>query len=261
VRQTDEEHTKLIKELGAYFKSHRLKTKMLLGDTADANGFAFVDNATEDPGARPYVGAVSFHSWRGWENETLERWNEAAKKMGVPLLVAEGSIDASAWRVPAIFEESSYALMEIDLYVRILNICQPRSILQWQLTSDYSVLAGGGVFGNDSVPLHPTRRFWNLKQLGLTPVGLRIFETHCDHQDVSYAVLGDLSAGKCAIHLVNNAAARMVRITGLPANMDQFEIYVTGPENQMKRVQQVVAHNGELTFKAEAVSFISLIKK
>ena len=36
------------------------------------------------------------------------------------------------------------ALYEIELYVRMLALSEPKSILQWQLTSDYSLLAGGG---------------------------------------------------------------------------------------------------------------------
>ena len=73
-----------------------------------------------------------------------------------------------AYRYPQIFNEQSFALYEINLYLRILSIAQPKSILQWQLTADYSILAGGGIF-NDNGPLRPTRRFWNLKQLAATP--------------------------------------------------------------------------------------------
>jgi hypothetical protein len=62
--------------------------------------------------------------------------------LNVPLLVAEGSTDAAAYRYPQILNEQSFALYEINLYLRILAIAQPRSILQWQLTADYSPLAG-----------------------------------------------------------------------------------------------------------------------
>ena len=31
---------------------------------------------------------------------------------------------------------------------RMMAIAQPLSILQWQLTADYSLLAGGGIFGD-----------------------------------------------------------------------------------------------------------------
>ncbi len=67
--------------------------------------------------------------------------------------------DSNAHQYPQIFLEPSFALHEIELYERILAIAQPKSILHWQLTSDYSLLAGGGVYG-DNGPLRPTQRFW-----------------------------------------------------------------------------------------------------
>ena len=94
--------------------------------------------------------------------------------MNLPLIVGEGSIDAAAWAYPAIFLEQTYAMEEINLYIRLMSICQPLSILQWQLTSDYSPLTGGGIFGKEG-PLEPTQRFWNLKQLASTPEGLNYF--------------------------------------------------------------------------------------
>ena len=81
--------------------------------------------------AAKYIGAVDFHSWRGCTDEIVAQWH------------------AAAWRYREVFNEQSFALYEINLYLRILAIAQPRSILQWQLTADYSVLTGGGIF-NDS---------------------------------------------------------------------------------------------------------------
>jgi O-glycosyl hydrolase len=65
VHQSPEEHDQAIKKLGAYFKSIGLKTKMLLGDTSDALPASFIQPALNDPEALPYIGAISFHSWRG----------------------------------------------------------------------------------------------------------------------------------------------------------------------------------------------------
>nr|MDQ6890471.1 hypothetical protein [Bacteroidota bacterium] len=102
VRQTAQEHDALIKGLGAYFRSNGLNTKMLLGDNSDATTYDFIYPAMNDTAAIPYIGAVSFHSWRGWDTETLEKWRDAATKLKVPLIVGEGSIDAAAWNYPAI---------------------------------------------------------------------------------------------------------------------------------------------------------------
>jgi len=258
IRQTGEEHAALIKGLGAYFVSRGLKTKLLLGDNSDATTYEFIYPAMNDPETYPYIGAVSFHSWRGWETETLQKWADAATKLKLPLLVGEGSIDAAAWNYPAIFEEPVYAMEEINLYIRLLAICQPESILQWQLTADYSPLAGGGIFGNNE-PLHPTQRFWNLKQLASTPAGLKALTLQGDHDFISCAALGDNRKGIYALHLVNSGATRKVVLSGIPSGVKSFRIYITGTSQAMKEGKRIQVKNGRASFTLDSYAYTTLI--
>jgi hypothetical protein len=260
VRVTAQEHDDFIKGCGAYFAAHGLKTKMLLGDNSDANTYKFIDIAMADPDAKQYIGAISFHSWRGWDNATLQKWADAAKKLNVPLLVGEGSIDAAAYSYPDIFQEPTYALQEINLYTRLLAICQPVSILQWQLTADYSPLIGGGIFGNDE-PLHPGQRFWNLKQLSITPKGLFAMPITCDQPEISCAALGDNNKSAYAIHLVNNGTERSVTLTGLPAGVKQMNIYITSKKLNMKQEHPLEVSNGAVSFKLPATCYATLISQ
>ncbi|MGY3091332.1 hypothetical protein ACVWYF_004398 [Hymenobacter sp. UYAg731] len=258
VRQTGQEHAELIKGLGAYLASRGLKTKLLLGDNSDATSYEFIYPAMTDAAARPYIGAVSFHSWRGWDTETLQKWADAATKLQLPLLVGEGSIDAQAWGYPAVFEEETYALAEISLYTRLLNICQPASILQWQLTSDYSPLAGGGIFGNDA-PLHPTQRFHNLKQLAATPAGLAALPITTDRPNLTCAALGDAARGQYAFHLVNNAATREVTLTGLPPTLHKLYTYTTDQKRAVQHGRKVRVRRGEAKFTLDARTYTTLV--
>ncbi|AHM60372.1 hypothetical protein D770_10575 [Flammeovirgaceae bacterium 311] len=260
IRQTGEEHRELIKGLGAYFASRGLKTKMLLGDNSDANTYEFIYPAMADPATHPYIGAVSFHSWRGWETETLQKWDEAADKLNIPLIVGEGSIDAAAWRYPAIFEEPTYALEEINLYTRILAICEPLTILQWQLTADYSPMTGGGIFGNNE-PLRPTQRFWNLRQLGSTPKGLLAMPISSDSPYITSAAMGNNAKGTYAIHLVNNGATREVTISGLPRKVKALQIYVTDQGRAMEQGQAIRVTKGQATFTLDSRSYTTLMSK
>ena len=260
VRQTGEEHDELIKGLGAYFVSKGLNTKLLLGDNSDATSYKFVYPAMNDPEARPFIGAVSFHSWRGWGTETLQKWADVAKQTNLPLIVGEGSIDAAAWAYPAYFEDPSYALEEINLYTRLLAICQPLSILQWQLTADYSPLKGGGVFG-DNGPLEPTQRFWNLKQLASTPKDLSYMSLANDNMDISCAALGDNTKHIYTIHMVNNSASRKVHLTGLPANVKELTVFVTSEKQTMKRSKSIKVSNHEAYFNLDSRCFTTLVSK
>lgn len=260
MRQTAEEHRALIKGLGAYFKSKGLTTKMLLGDNSDATTYQFINPALNDPAALPYIGAISFHSWRGWDSETLMKWHEAALKINKPLIVGEGSIDASAFNYPTFFEEQKYTMEEINLYIRLLSICQPLTILQWQLTSDYSPLVGGGIFGNNE-PLRPTQRFWNFKQLASTPAGLFAMNIKEDRPDITCAALGDNAKKMYAIHIVNNGADRNGSIQGLPLSIKSMSIYVTDKTQAVHKGETIQVSNGEAKFHLNAVSYTLLISE
>jgi hypothetical protein len=258
IRQTGQEHAALIKSLGAYFATRGLKTKLLLGDNSDATSYEFIVPAMQDAAARPYIGAVSFHSWRGWDTPTLQKWAAAATQLRLPLLVGEGSIDAQAWGYPAIFEEPTYARQEISLYLRLLAICQPLSILQWQLTSDYSPLAGGGIFGNPA-PLHPTQRFWSLKQLAATPPNVAYLPLTASRPDISCAALGNPAAGVYAVHVVNNGATRPVTLTGLPTQVKTLRCYATDQAHNYQEMKPVPVTGGQAHFVLATGSYVTLV--
>jgi len=257
VRMTGQEHADFIKKLGAYFASQDLATKMLLGDNSDATTIDFIEPALQDPATHQYIGAISFHAWRGCDNWTLSNWADASKELNVPLMIAEGGTDAQAHSYPDIFQEPTFAQDEIDIYVRACNVAHVRSILQWQLTSDYSLLAGQGMYGVEG-PLRPTQRFWNLKQLGMVPPGSFILPTTCSNEDISCAAFGDLADGTFTVHLVNHGASRPVQLTGCPANVKELRIYVTDSKRGMEEGKRVRVSDGEAKFTLEEFSFTSL---
>lgn len=260
IRQTGEEHAALIKGLGAYFETHGLQTKMLLGDNSDATTYSFIYPAMNDTATHRYIGAISFHSWRGWDTETLQKWRDAATQMHLPLIVGEGSIDAAAWNYPQIFQEQIYALKEINLYTRLMAICQPLSILQWQLTADYSPLKGGGIFSDNDV-LQPTQRFWNLKQLASVPENLYAMPVTTDASFISCAAQGNNKRNICAIHIVNNGAERMVTLKGLPSAVKKLSIHTTSKNKNMEEEKPVAVVNGEAKFKIDAVSYTTAVSE
>lgn len=260
IRQTAEEHNELIKGLGAYFKKNNVKTKMLLGDNSDATTYRFIDVAMNDSATRPYIGAISFHSWRGWDTATLEKWATAAKRLNLPLIVGEGSIDASAWAYPAYFLEPSYALEEISLYTRLIAICQPVSILQWQLTADYSPLAGGGIFG-DNAPLRPTQRFFNLKQMASTQANLYAMSVKTNQKEIVCAVLGDNAKHQYCFHIVNNGPSRKLLLTKMPASARMYTVFVTDQKRGMRKLDSMPVKNHEASLNIDAGSYVTLISE
>src|SRR6185312_9896988 len=128
------------------------------------------------------------------------------------------------------------------------------------LTADYSLLAGGGIFG-DTTKLRPTQRFWNMKQFSSTPENLKAMPVTGDAKDISVAALGDNEKGIYAIHLVNNGAARKITLRGIPEKIKQFKIFVTDKNRDMMQEKSVHVVNGEAAFILNETSFTSLFSK
>jgi len=260
IRQTGKEHADFIKGFGAYMAKRGLATKMLIGDNSDATTYDFIVPALNDPETHKYIGAVSFHSWRGCDKATLEKWAGASRKLNVPLIVAEGSTDASAHTYSEMFYEQTFALYEINLYIRICSICQPLSILQWQLTSDYSVLKGMNIYGTKG-ELAPTRRFWNLKQLASTPEKAFSLPVSCNKEEVNCAAFGNIARGEYAIHMVNNGAARKAVISGIPTEVSALQVFVTDETKNMTKSGELKVVNGKIEVDLLPTSFTTLITK
>jgi hypothetical protein len=258
VRMTGEEHAEFIKKLGAFLASKELATKMLLGDNSDATTIDFIQPALDDPATHQYIGAISFHAWRGCDNWTLSNWADASRDLNVPLLIAEGGTDAQAHTYPDIFQEPSFAQDEIDIYVRACNIAHVKSILQWQLTSDYSLVSGEGLFGVEG-PLRPTQRFWNIKQLGMVPPGSFILPASCDKEAISCAAFGDIAGGTYVVHIVNHGASRPVVLSGLPESVHELRIYFTDSKRGMEEGSRVRVSDGEAKFTVGAFGFTSVV--
>ena len=259
VVHTPEEHRDFIKAFGKYMADQGLKTLMLLGDNSDATTFDFIVPTLNDPEALRYVGAISFHSWRGCDDETLRRWAAASRQINVPLIVGEGSTDAAAHQYSAIFNESTFALYEINLYTRICAISQPLSILQWQLTSDYSLLWGDGIYNSEG-PLRPTQRFFNIKQLASTPADSFAIPTTCDRDNMNIASFINVARGESAVHVVNNAASCSAVITGLPASSTRALVQVTNSGSNSDSMCLPVI-DGKVEVYMPAESFISVFVK
>jgi hypothetical protein len=260
VLHTPQEHAGFIKGLGACMASQGLATRMLLGDNSDATTLDFVVPALNDLQTHKYIAALSFHSWRGCDDDTLKKWAEYAYRLNVPLIIGEGSTDAAAWRYPQIFLEPAFALYEINLYIRIAAICQPLSILQWQYTSDYSILWGNGIFGSDG-PLRPTQRFWNLQQLSDTPEDSFALPFTCNKEEVNCAAFGNLSRGEYAVHIVNNGAGRTAHIKGLPDNLTDIKIFATNSSMNKQEIMPFKVSGGNISFELPPAGFATVIAK
>jgi hypothetical protein len=256
VRLNGQEHATFIKGMGEYLITRGLSTKILLGDNGSPRTLNFIKPALNDHETHKYIGAVSFHSWGGASDDVLRQWSECAQQIGVPLIVGEGSTDSYAWNYPRIIFEPSFAMEEINLYIRILAHSQPLSILQWELTADYSLLSGEGIFGTQG-PLQPTQRFWNLKQVASTPVNSFALPVTCNNESVVCAAFGNIARSEYAVHIVNNGAERHAYLRCIPSGILVLEIYTTNSNSNME-MKKISVIDGVAEITLSPASFITV---
>jgi len=130
--------------------------------------------------------------------------------------------------------------------------------MEWQLTTDYSILTGGGVYGEPG-PLRPTQRFWNLKQLGATPAGAFSLPLTADWPEVTAAAYGDPAHNRYALHIVNVGNQRSTVLTGLPAPVKAWRRFITDAQRGMEEHGLVEARSGTAEFVLPPASFTTLL--
>ncbi|MEI6143381.1 MAG: hypothetical protein WCP85_29155 [Mariniphaga sp.] len=259
VYMTPEEHAYYNKCFGSYFSSRGLITKMLLGDTGAGTirSNKIVLPTVADSTIHKYIGAVSIHTYHGCTTADLKAWLLSAQKLNLPLMVVEGGPNSAEHRYSINFTEKWFQLSEIDLYVRICRDAQPETIMEWQLTRNYSVMIGQGLYG-DNGPLRPTQRFWNLKQLGSTPEGSFWIPCHAAKPNVSAAAYADILHGLYTIHLVNNSATRKSVITNIPENVKSMNVYRTDYTRGMQKAESVPVKNGSAEVVLESACYTTV---
>jgi len=244
---TAETHRDAIKRIGAHFASLGLKTKMLLGDTANPrDSHKYVLPTAADPEAMRYVGAVSVHSWGGGTTAQYNAWRDVGAWLRRPLVVAEAGTDPGSWR-NEMFDSYAYGLGEMKQYQDLLREVQPQAIIFWQFTEDYSLVHVVG----PGKKIEPTGRFWLMKHFtNLTPLKSNVIASTSDQPDVLVSAFarGDV----WAIHILNTGAARDAAIAGLPAG--PWRIVVTTETDGFKETGDTPIADGTLRLPARSLT-------
>lgn len=249
---TAETHRDTIKKLGAEFRRLGLKTKLLLGDTANPRDtHRYVLATAADHEAMQYVAALSFHSWGNGTPDQYRAWAEVAEWVGLPLLVGEAGVDPGAYRNLA-YDSYAYGLREAAQYQDLLRHARPQSLLYWEYTSDYGLAR---VAPDGSV--QPTGRFWLMKQFSdLTPMRSHGIETTSDQKDV--LVSGFAQDGKLVVHLLNTATGRSATLRGLPPG--KYRVVTTTESAGLQSGPELTVGNVDATLTLPPRSLVSLVR-
>jgi hypothetical protein len=247
---TPESHAQAIKRIGAYFQKLGLKTKMLLGDAGSLRDtYQFVLEAASDPDALPFIGAVGFHSWGGGTPEQYAAWGDVAEWLGLPLLVTEMGVDASAYYTRS-YDSYEYGLREARMAQELLSYARPQGAQFWQFTDDYSLarVAGDGT-------VVPTARFWLMKHFtDLTPPSSDALTTASDQPAV--LVTAFRNHRDYTVNILNLGAAREAVIGGL--SDASWRVVETTEEAQFQEAPIAHTEAGVVHLRLPSRSLVSL---
>lgn len=256
---TAEEHRDAIKRLGAHFRKLGLKTRLLLADATGPRGtHVYALPAAADPDALPYVGALAFHSWGGGSAQDYQAWGDLAERLKLPLLVTELGVDAGAWRTAA-FDSFSYALREVRMYQELLLYARPQGTMQWEFTSDYSIVKVAKDAAGQ-VQIQPGVRFFFVRQFcNLTPGPADALTTTSDHAKVLVtAFRGTVTPSALTVHIANLGATRPASLTGLPRSVTTLNVVCTGEAAPYRVLAPVAVGAEPVRLELPAQSLLTL---
>ena len=236
-----------------------LKTRVLLGEVANAGRIDFVGAAAANPYLMRWVDAVSFHSWGGASPDGYRAWRELADRMGVSLVVGEVGVDADYASRP--HEQPGYGLEELRMYQELLMYARPGALLQWQFSDDYS-LVGRATAGTDETVLVPTDRFYFVKHFcDLTPIGSRGLGTASTSEDILVTAFLEESgrSRRFACHIANLGRRRSAAVVGIPAGISRLRSVVTGGDVRYQWQAPKRVRCGALELELPAESLVTLM--
>lgn len=211
-RFTPRQMADFIRQAGPRFAALKLKTKFLVGDTA--NGTNFVDYARpllEDPGLTPYLGPLAFHSWDalGTPDERYAAIAALGRRYRKPVWCLEAGHDAQLWQQPNPWASWENGLRTALAYEKTLRLSGAALMDYWTYQNNYPLVSQDGK--------RPYPVFHVIRQMELAlPPGARIAAAASESDDLRALASAGPGRGRFSVLLVNPSGAGTVTLTGLP---------------------------------------------
>ncbi len=250
---TGEEQRDLIKLLGSRFAGDGIRTKILLGDSADLKkGLEQIRPTLDDADAMKFVGALAYHPWSG-QNEQWAAWADAAQRYGLMLLATEMGADAEAWHDSS-FNAPIATLRLARKYIQQLRDARTQVMLEWEWTGDYAMSKR-----DEKGALALTNRGRFLAQLTqTTPTQSSVMAARCDASTMDVAAVVADDGKSAAVHLINLGGARHVEVRGIPPALSLATLFVIDPLTEGPTPTHIEAKDGACAFDLPAGAIATL---
>ncbi len=233
--------------MGQSFEKAGFRTKLLLGDVANAHAFRWyaglVPILARDPELRRFVDGLGIEITGGWDENlaTYRLWADLAASMNLPLLITSFGRPYSASTV--------YLFDEMRIQQQVLRELKPSGLIMRQFVAEksgkWAMVWDGKIVpdGNRGIPVlqignmpgreedvRPGMRFWFAKQFcDLTPAGHAV-QMESDHPLVQVTGFEGQRGGRDCLTLpISNAGrAREAAVRGLPPGVKRLRLVRSG---------------------------------
>ncbi|MEZ0327600.1 MAG: hypothetical protein ACAH95_17010 [Fimbriimonas sp.] len=200
-----------IRQAGPVFESRGLKTKFLVGDTANASNFVgYATPLLEDRSIARFLGPLAFHNWDALSASEQAYTGIAAlgKKYGKPVWCLEAGHDAQLWQAKDPWADWENGLRLAMAYERTIR--QTNAVLMdyWTYQDNYPLV--------DKQGPKPYHVFHVMKQMeNVFAPGSKVVNPKISRPGLQ--AIGTVGK-RFALLLVNSEGPGAVTLTGLPKN-------------------------------------------
>jgi hypothetical protein len=251
-RFTPSQMADFIRQAGPQFAALGLKTKFLVGDTANGTNFyEYAKPLLEDRTIAPYLGPLAFHCWDALSASDLSytRIAELGRQYKKPVWCLEAGHDSALWQAADPWGSWENGLRTALAYERTLRLTGASLIDYWTYQDNYPLV--------DKQSVRPYPVFHVMEQLqDVVRPNYRVASSRSNRDDLQVLATSGPRRG-FGVLLVNPVGAGAVTIAGLPPR-SKVVIGVSDKTSQRRSRTAVVGPRGELQLALPTRSVISI---
>lgn len=214
VKMSPQQMATFVRLAGRAFADAGLKTKLLVGDTANgANFVAYARPLLEDRSLAPYLGPLAFHSWDalGIPEFVYNRIRELGHEFDKEIWCLEAGHDAQLWQRPDPWDSWENGLRLAMAYAKTVRASGATLMSYWTYEDNYPLVSSDG-----------RRRFPAFEVIRLfervLPPGSKVVDTSADTPDLeSVATIGP-GPRAFSFLVANGSGPGTIALSGLPAH-------------------------------------------
>lgn len=195
---------------GPEFERRKIKTKFLIGDTANATNLsAYVQPLLQDESIAKYLGPISFHCWDVLEapEGTYSGIAELGRKFRKPVWCLEAGHDAGLWQHPDPWKPWDNGLRTALAYAKTVRLSGAELMDYWTYQDNYPLL--------DEKTGEPYPVWQVIKQMeSVFAKGATVLGTTCDSDDIQ-CVATISKTGRLVVLIANPCGAGKITLKGL----------------------------------------------